>query len=735
MRTGTCLLMGAFVLLSLSGCRGEEWWPGGGTPAADCPMVTEEDLRSCSLDAEDLLEPDLPDGSVGRSALSYYDDCDELLEPLRRAAIRQAYRSAESQYCSALRQVYRTLNPPEPTYGADGDVDADADGDIDGDADGDGAEEYSTTNNQEAGVDEADFVKNDGEHIYMVAGREFLIIRAWPADETQLISSFAISGTPRSMYVHGGHAFIYVYESVEGCDDWMGWNECGVQPSSLRVDVLDISDLEAPTLVRQISLEGSYVGSRRIGDAVHTAVRFGGIVQQWFQPRPANESWCGYDSAAGIRGAFLEALEEQVRVIEEMDASDWLPSVRDRRLQPDGTWQTETDLFQSCETMLHAERQDSSDMLTIFSVDMREQGELAHTTIIGEDGVVYASRNSLYVARSNNAFAGGDRETTTIHRFGLDSDGAPAAYYEGSGEVRGRILNQFSMGEHEGRLRIATTSGMVWDPDCSNDVSILELQEGELVVTGHVGGIAPSEDIRSARFVGDRGFIVTFKRTDPLFVLDLSDHTAPRIAGELHIPGFSTYMHLMDDDHLLTIGFDAEDDGEVAYFAGVQLQIFDVSDMSDPRLTHRETIGTRGTSSEATDDHLAFTYFRARDSLAIPMAICDGGTGGGSDGDEMTFNGLLVYDVTVEEGFGERGRISHGAPEGDSGFEYTCDTWWTNGTSRVKRSIYMEDYVYSIANTEMIVAHLDDLSTPLAIVDLPFLPPEEPEEEWRPEGD
>ena len=107
-------------------------------------------------------------------------------------------------------------------------------------------------------------------------------------------------------------------------------------------------------------------------------------------------------------------------------------------------------------------------------------------------------------------------------------------------------------------------------------------------------------------------------------------------------------MHMMDENHLLSIGFDAQDEGHMAWFQGVQLQVFDVSDMGAPRRTHLEIIGTRGTSSEATGNHMAFNYFAPRDLLAIPMAICEESSGGSDYGDEMTFNGLLVYNVTTD---------------------------------------------------------------------------------------
>jgi uncharacterized secreted protein with C-terminal beta-propeller domain len=193
--------------------------------------------------------------------------------------------------------------------------------------------------------------------------------------------------------------------------------------------------------------------------------------------------------------------------------------------------------------------------------------------------------------------------------------------------------------------------------------------------------------------------VVTFKKTDPLFVLDLYHPARPEILGELKIPGFSTYMHRIDPDHLLSIGFDADDRGDFAYFDGIILQLFDVSDPTDPRLIHKKKIGTRGSSSEAATNHLAFNYFAEKSLLAIPMTVCEGG-GGGMHGRELTFSGLLVFDVSVDRGFARLGGINHGT-EGAN-----CGAWWSNANSVVKRSIFLDDLVYSIATDRLKVQRM-----------------------------
>jgi uncharacterized secreted protein with C-terminal beta-propeller domain len=187
------------------------------------------------------------------------------------------------------------------------------------------------------------------------------------------------------------------------------------------------------------------------------------------------------------------------------------------------------------------------------------------------------------------------------------------------------------------------------------------------VRVGAAEHLAPGEDIRAVRFDDDRAYVVTFKKTDPLFVLDLYQPSRPAVLGELKIPGFSTYIHRLDPDHLLSIGFGANDHGDFAYFDGVILQLFDVKDPTDPRLLHQEKIGTRGSSSQAATDHLAFNYLPEH---------------------------------------GQRG--------------VSCGTWWSQAASEVKRSVFLDDLVYSIAGDRAKVQRLDRLGADVA--DLSLVP-------------
>jgi hypothetical protein len=289
--------------------------------------------------------------------------------------------------------------------------------------------------------------------------------------------------------------------------------------------------------------------------------------------------------------------------------------------------------------------------------------------------------------------------------------------YVGSHPIRGHVLNQFSMDEQASVLRVATSSGRVPDPGASSNITTLGEGQDGFEMLGELTGLAPSEDIRSVRFDGNRGFVVTFKKTDPLFVIDLQNPATPNVLGELKIPGFSTYMHRLDENHLLAVGFDADDQGSFAYFDGIQIQIFDVTDLANPTLLHKTVVGTRGSGSEALMNHLAFNYFASRGLLALPMTICEGGDNG-VYGDQLTFAGLMVFDVSLESGITERGRLPFVDAEQANGAGATCGTWWANSTSLVKRSIFMEDFAYGISDTLLKVAQVDALTDVLSTIPL-----------------
>ncbi len=595
------------------------------------------------------------------------------------------------------------------------------------------ASEYTTTNNQVAGVDEADFVKTDGAYVYTVTASELTIMDAWPAPQTHIVSRTTLDGQAQRLFVEGDKALVYSTQKTPSC---------GYDPSPKeQMSIYDITDRSAPKLVRTITLGGHYVSARRIGNAVHSVYTFPNPLANQLPTWPANLNLCNNPAPTedDVRAAFAALLEENRAKIADTSLVDLLPGADDT-LYNGATPEVREGLFLDCQGFYAGADNDSTGFLSVLSLRLDDTAPVMAATILGEQGTVYASSENLYVATLSYGPADpeapwGYNEITRVHKFALSDIGKAPAYLA-SGSVAGRLVNQFAMDENDGYLRLATTVGHPPDPDASNNLFVLREQdvqvppscenceadaepsvETTLAQVGALTGLAPGEDIRSVRFDDDRGFVVTFKKTDPLFTFDLSDPTAPRLTGELLIPGFSTYMHFMDKNHLLTVGFDADDQGSFAWFQGVMLQVFDVSDMSAPTLLHKEIIGTRGTTSDATDDHLAFTYLASRGLLALPMGICDDSSGGGDYGSTLTFNGLLVYQVSAENGFTFLGGIDHRDSAADT--QYGCYNWWQSPNSQVKRSIIMDDYVFSLSQQRLLVNSLDGLNSNLADIALP----------------
>jgi uncharacterized secreted protein with C-terminal beta-propeller domain len=362
----------------------------------------------------------------------------------------------------------------------------------------------------------------------------------------------------------------------------------------------------------------------------------------------------------------------------------------------------------SCASLYASPITDGTAFTSVVSIDLVSPAAVQMSSILSRSGAIYASADALYMAVPHHQ---NGKDISNVHKFWI-GDSPTDTHYAGSGTVNGRALNQFAMDERNGKLRIATTNGHAPSEDAASYISVLSPSGSNLVLVGELGGIAPTEDIRSVRFDGDRAFVVTFKKTDPLFAFDLSKPSEPRMLGELKIPGFSTYMHMMDAGHLLTIGYDADDHGSFAYFDGVLLQIFDVTNPTVPSLKHRHTIGTRGSSSEALTNHLAFTWYPEEALLALPMTVCEGGNDG-TYGQNLTFNGLMLFEASTGGGFAERGRVAHAVAPNVS-----CSNWWTNGSSTVKRSLFLDTFVYSISDRELKVRSIFSLGTDLAAVPL-----------------
>jgi hypothetical protein len=434
--------------------------------------------------------------------------------------------------------------------------------------------------------------------------------------------------------------------------------------------------------------------------------------------------------------ADLDAKREQARqilelVIETMVANwnvdEMLPQWRDSA----GSGQFEP--MYDCQDLYRPSNVSQYNMLSLFHVDIEEDTTDA-TGLMSNGWTVYASQDNLYVAQTSRWWwwGWGDINLDThIHKFELNPDAEPE--YTSSGSVAGWIYDQFAMSEYDGHLRVASTELDWWwgsnldDEDIGNNVTVLQdVGNGLLREVGSVTGIAPGEQIMACRMMGEKGYVVTFEQTDPLFTIDLANPLAPEVIGELHIPGFSTYLHPMDGDHLLAIGMAGLDDGTLT---GMAVNILDVTDFANPLLEHQYEITNPDAGwswSEALWEHHAFTYHR--DVLTIPAYRYDYTENSDGSYDYDYFSGAISFAIDDVDGISMIGEVDHYPLVEDSQCLYSlnydyyeenvCDDWaWY---ANVRRNVYIEDNLFSISNYGVRITDLNDPT--ISIKDVLFYP-------------
>ncbi len=313
---------------------------------------------------------------------------------------------------------------------------------------------------------------------------------------------------------------------------------------------------------------------------------------------------------------------------------------------------------------------------------------------------------------------------TDIYRFRLDGASVTA---DGTGVVPGYILNQFSMDEQDGYFRIATTSGESWRNDQFTSLNHLYVLDKDLKVVGKVEGLAARETIKSVRFIGNRAYLVTFRTTDPLFVIDLEVPAEPKVLGELKIPGYSEYLHPYGENLLMGIGKDAVAIGDNAFYLGLKLSMFDVSDPANPVELHTLIIGDRGTQSEVTWNHKAFLVDSENGLFGMPIQYCRVPESARQDPiayGELIYNGFFLFDYDASAGFKLLGSVSHDKEPMDwtkpidnygEGVYNKGDFDWY---AQIFRGVTVGDNLMTVSNRAVMVNRLDNLET-LSRIELP----------------
>ncbi len=469
------------------------------------------------------------------------------------------------------------------------------------------------TNVQEQGVDEADLAKTDGNVLVTVVDGALQVVDV-TGTTPRPRGRVDLGGLRPSELLLSDDTVLVISSGSEYADRGAAPDMAypGAAPVSTALSVVDISDPDRPAVT----------GSERIGARYLSARLSDGIVRVVLSARPQ----LSFAQPGGAGRDYDDAIEANQQVVREATAADWIPTRRvvDREARS----VAERPLLE-CTDIRHPESDSGADLLTVLSIDTRvENGlrDLTATAVVASGDLVYASTEKLFVATTVGGWGGGDAvgvaapqsrgggTLTAIHAF--DITGARAEYLA-SGEVDGYLCGRWAMSERDGLLRLVTTSAAPWNRGGSTQtgVVVLDTKGNRLDEVGRVDGMGLTETVRAVRWFDDLAAIVTFRQTDPLYLVDLSNPTAPRVRGELKIPGYSAYLHPIGDRRLLGVGQDATGSGQTT---GLQVSSFDILDVTDPRRTDALGLGEHSTSSIEQDPR-GFVYL-PEDRLAVfPM--------------------------------------------------------------------------------------------------------------------
>jgi len=454
-------------------------------------------------------------------------------------------------------------------------------------------EAFSNTNVQEQGVDEPDLVKTDGRHAYLVAGGRVLAYDL-AGDTPALVGSITVGGTPQELLLRGKRLLVIGAARSASPEPVADDPARAIAmpyylPSAVQLTELNVEKPAAISVARTLTVDGQYVSGRLTGGSARIVLNTPpalGVAE----PRP------------------LDAFVPETTIVSNISKRTFK-----RRLVP-------------CDDVRRPGSYSGLDLLTVMTIDLdRGLYSVDRDAVIAGAQVVYASQTGLYVASQryvpslDSPQDVPSRMTTEIHRF--DTSKADRTTYRSSGSVPGFVLNQFALSEHEQALRVATTEEPLWfggaqQRDSESGVSVLREQGSKLVTVGRVGGLGKGERIYAARFIGDTGYLVTFRQVDPLYTLDLSDPRAPKAVGELKIAGYSAYLHPVGEGLLLGVGQDAT---EAGIRKGPQISLFDVTDPAAPKRLHQRLLGDQGASTEAEWDHHAFLWWAPEHLAVLPL--------------------------------------------------------------------------------------------------------------------
>nr|WP_312576535.1 beta-propeller domain-containing protein [Sedimentibacter sp.] len=529
----------------------------------------------------------------------------------------------------------------------------------------------SNTNNQVEGVEEGDIVKNDGEHIFIKSYDKVKIIDSNPK-QPKIISQVDVPEnmdineiyiTEKKLVVIGQNNYYHIYNQNDETNEKM---KIGIMPPTYydnRCDVLiyNIENIEKPILEREYLFDGSYTSGRTIDNSLYL------VTTKYFN---VNYNIFDKESISIPLPTYTDCITNEKTEI-GFDKIKYFPNYVDSKY-----------------------------MLTVGINLADEYSKPDVDAYIGSTESIFVSKDSLYATVTDFSYEAETKSidlynpvysvNTVIYKFGL-KDGYINPVVQG--KVPGNIVNQFSMDEHDGLLRIATTTGAIWQTGQNESKNNIYILNDTLNIIGKLEGLAPGEKIYSTRFMDDKVYMVTFKQVDPLFVIDTSNPNKPKVLGYLKIPGYSTYLHPVDETHILGFGYETvQNEWGGLSTGGFKISMFDVSDVNKPKEISTDIIGKSGTYSELLNNHKALMFSLNKGIMAFPISRA---------GDNYTndFVGAYVYNIN-NDNLELKTQITH---------MENIKSEYTYGYE-IKRIIYIGDYLYTFSDNMMQVYAIDNNS-------------------------
>ncbi|MFC1648845.1 beta-propeller domain-containing protein [Nanoarchaeota archaeon] len=574
--------------------------------------------------------------------------------------------------------------------------------------------DYSETNIQVAGVDEADIIKTDGEYIYTVSSNNLFIIKAYPGEDAEIVSEMKFKSKPSGIFINGDTLAVFGrFNDIE----FFRESDFTPRHGMTYFKIYDISDKENPELEKDYKFEGNYFNARMVGNYVYfvlnqqpeyrpiwpTPVLFDGM-----EPRAMPVEDIFYfdipyrnPNMVTVHSVNLDSYETNSKSIMAEYGQNMYMS-HENLFITYTEYVNEWDLRQDIQMELLKPYLTDSDKALVEKIKLVDNDVMSY----------YDKKNKIrqihmaylnYISRDEQDELEDETEEilkkkledfkyfefTVINKIAYDNGKLSV---EANGKVPGHVINQFSMDEHDGVFRIATTINRRWDSfgkertESTNNIYTLD---EDMEVLDALEGLAEGESIYSTRFMGDMLYMVTFRQVDPFFVIDLSNPRNIKELGELKIPGFSRYLHPYDENTIIGLGQEATETGRTT---GLKISLFDVSDFENPKEIAKFVTEQRYAQSSAMYEHKAFLFSKEKELLVIPAYSSDHETGEG-------YNGAFVFHITRDE-IELRGLIDHS--KGVTFYQYGPN---------VERSLYIEELLYTKSPNLLRINEIDDLSS------------------------